>query len=235
MSPTSCVRPLTAIYLFVSLMADRIAGSTTEKQDEYLMRTLENVEQMKSMVDDLLDSASIRNGKIHLSLHPVSLSEAVDYAIDTLKKSAGKKELNISAQVSPSLSRAYGDPARVRQILVVLIENAIRFTPEKGHLLIAASGSGDDSSFLLIEVSDTGCGMSPEVCEQLFERLYQADSSDQGRMGLGLGLHIAKELIALQGGRIWCESEPGKGSKFSFTLPVFAGQPETPLLDEFEI
>ena len=226
--------PLTAIYLLVSLMADRIAGATTPQQDEYLMRTLDNVEQMKSMVDDLLDTASIRNGKIHLSLHPVALADAVDYALDTLKKSLLKKDLKVAANASQALERAYADPARVRQILVILIENAIRYTPQEGKVTVTVS-AGEDAGFLMIEVEDTGCGMAPEICAEIFERLYQADSSDQGRMGLGLGLHIAKELVKVQGGRIWVESVPDKGSIFRFTLPVFDGQPETPMLDEFEV
>ncbi len=222
--------PLTAIYQFVSLMADRIAGATTPQQEIYLARTLDNVEQMKSMVDDLLCAASIRNGKVHLNLHAVVVAEAIEYARGKLFQRAVHKAINLSVKVSDPTSAAYADPARLRQILVILLENAVKFTPRAGTVGMATSTFEGEAGFLLIEVSDTGCGIDPEASRKIFDGLYQTDSSDQGRMGLGLGLHIAKELVQLQGGRIWVESTLGHGSIFRFILPIFDGQEESMFL-----
>jgi signal transduction histidine kinase len=218
--------PLTAIYLFVSLMADRLAGNTTQQQDDYLVRTLDNVEQMKSMVDDLLDTASIRNGQVRLELQPVVIAEAFKYALNTLKKRAADKFISITEKASEPLETVYTDRQRLKQILIILLENAVKFTPCQGAITVGWKAFAEDAGFVLIEVADTGCGIVPEACEVIFDRLYQTDSSDHGRMGLGLGLHIAKELVTMQDGSIWVESVVGKGSIFCFTLPVFSGQSE---------
>jgi signal transduction histidine kinase len=107
----------------------------------------------------------------------------------------------------------------------------VKFTPDLGSAGIKARPHERDPNFLLLEVFDTGCGIRPEVLDIIFERLYQVDSSDQGgRTGLGLGLHLAKELVSKQGGEMWVESTPGKGSHFRFTLPVYRGEPVSPTL-----
>lgn len=223
--------PLTSIYLFVSLIADRLAGETTQEQKEYLNRTLANVEQMRSMIDNLLDTTRMWTGKLDLSMESVSVPSVIDYAMHTLQQAATTKSIALSSQIREGLSNVYADPDRVRQILVILLENAVKFTPRLGSVGIKARPLERDPNFLLMEVFDTGCGISPEVRDIIFERLYQVDSSDQGgRTGLGLGLHLAKELVNKQGGEIWVESVPDKGSHFRFTLPVYRGQPVSPSL-----
>jgi len=218
--------PLTSIYQFVSLIADRLAGETTEEQGEYLHRTLVNVEQMRSMIDNLLDTTRMWTGKLDLSMASVSVPSVVDYAMQSLEQAATTKSIALSSHIREDLSPVYADPDRLRQILVILLENAVKFTPRQGSAGIEARPLERDPNFLLMEVFDTGCGISPEVRDMIFERLYQVDSSDQGgRMGLGLGLHLAKELVTKQGGEIWVESIPDKGSHFRFTLPVYRGQP----------
>jgi hypothetical protein len=115
------------------------------------------------------------------------------------------------------------DPDRALQVLTNLIHNAIKFTPSGGSATIKASLVEADPEFVYISVSDTGVGITPEARPLIFERLYQEpDSIDDSRKGLGLGLYIAKGLVQLHGGRIWMESEKGKGSIFSFTLPLFS-------------
>jgi hypothetical protein len=111
----------------------------------------------------------------------------------------------------------------VRQILINLIDNAIKFTPEGGVVTVHAQLFADDNGFLRLWVSDTGCGISPENCLLVFDRLAQVKSTGEAsRSGLGLGLFIARELVLLHGGRIWVESQLGKGSTFYFTLPLFS-------------
>jgi hypothetical protein len=111
----------------------------------------------------------------------------------------------------------------VRQILTILLDNAVKFTPTGGTVTVVARDYEKDRSMVLVEVSDTGCGIKPEETKRIFEHLYQVtDPGSAGRRGLGLGLHIAKDLVIRQGGAIWVISEPGKGSLFTFTLPIFS-------------
>jgi hypothetical protein len=112
---------------------------------------------------------------------------------------------------------------RLRQILTILLDNAVKFTPRGGEIHAGAAVSDSFPEFLLVEVSDTGCGIGPELTERVFERLYQAsDPGQAGRRGLGLGLHIAKGLVKRLGGNIWVVSVAGKGSRFFFTMPIFS-------------
>jgi two-component system, sensor histidine kinase and response regulator len=217
--------PLAAIQAFVSLVSDRLAGETSQQQDEYLSIVLDNVGQMKSMIDDLLDSTQI--GNLNVALQIVCVSEVVADAMRSLERAATAKFIDISFKIRKNTGSAYADPVRLQQILVTLLENAVKFTPNHGVVDVDVRQYEGDPNLLLVEVSDSGCGISPELVERIFERLYQVNSSDTGgRMGLGLGLHIAKELVNKQGGQIWVESQPGQGSQFRFTLPIYTDQGE---------
>jgi hypothetical protein len=117
----------------------------------------------------------------------------------------------------------YGDPDRILEVLINLIDNAIKFTPADGTVTICASRVPADPDLACISVTDTGCGIAPEARSLIFERLYQhPDSIDNNRKGLGLGLYIAKKLVNLHGGRIWAASDGASGSTFSFTLPIYS-------------
>jgi signal transduction histidine kinase len=184
-----------------------------------------NVAQMKSMIDDLLETTRIRTGRLTVRLQNVSVPEVIHYAIQTMERAASAKSISISVHISEEVGAAFADRTRLRQLFVILLENAVKFTPIYGAIEMVVRLLDADPNFLLVEVSDNGCGIAAEVTETIFERLYQVNSSDTaGRAGLGLGLHIAKELVAKQGGRIWVESVPEKGSCFRFTVPVYSGQ-----------
>jgi signal transduction histidine kinase len=215
--------PLTSIYSFNSIIADGLAGQTTPQQDEYLQIILRNVGQLRAMIEDLLEVTQERTGKLTIELQPVSVNEAAAYAVDTVKGSAKQQEITLSFFPTAGLSSAFADATRVRQILTILLDNAVKFTPAGGTVTIKAREYEKDTSMVLIEVSDTGCGIKPEETGRVFEHLYQVtDPGSAGRRGLGLGLHIAKDLVTRQGGKIWVTSLPGKGSLFSFTLPIFS-------------
>jgi signal transduction histidine kinase len=215
--------PLTSIYSFSTIIADGLAGKTSPQQDEYLQIILRNVGQLQSMIEDLLQVTQAQEGKLSVELQSVSVNEAITYAVDTLQGTAAEKEINLSFEPCADLPAAYADATRVRQILTILLDNAMKFTPDGGAVKVAATPHESDANLLLVEVSDTGCGIDLEAAEHIFEHLYQVtDPGRAGRRGLGLGLHIAKDLVTRQGGEIWVESEPQVGSRFFFTLPIFS-------------
>ncbi len=219
--------PLTAVRQFSTILMDGLAGPLSVDQKEALRVILRNIHQLESMIEDLLEITRMQTGKLSVQLQSVLPSEVADDAIDTLQGVAETKSVGLSSEVAPDLPTAYADPVRTRQILINLVGNAVKFTPEGGSVVVRASRD-DDPSFLRFEVADTGCGLSPKSTERIFERLYQVkDSSQATRKGLGLGLFICQELVTQMGGRIWVTSELGRGSVFLFTLPVFG--PGTPL------
>jgi signal transduction histidine kinase len=215
--------PLTSIYSFSTIIADGLAGETTPQQNDYLQIILRNVRQLQSMIEDLLEVSQAQAGKLSIELQSVSINDAIAYAVDTVQGVAMEKEIAVSFQASAGLPLGYADAMRVRQIMTILLDNAIKFTPAGGAVTVEARGREKDDRVLLVEVSDTGCGISAEAAEHIFEQLYQVtDPGRAGRKGLGLGLHIAKELVTRQGGEIWVSSQPQKGSRFYFTLPIFS-------------
>jgi signal transduction histidine kinase len=215
--------PLTAIYQFVTILLDRLAGELNPEQHEYLEIILRNVKQLQSMIDDLLEVTRVQAGKLTIELQCTPVSDAIIYTVNTLQGAATAKGITLSSDMECRLPSVNADPTRIRQILIILVDNAIKFTPTGGAVKVQTRVFEKDPGFLLVEVSDTGCGISPEMTERIFEHLYQiTDPGQAGRKGLGLGLYISKELVTRQGGKIWVSSEPQKGSRFFFTVPIFS-------------
>jgi signal transduction histidine kinase len=214
--------PLTAIYQFVTILLDNLAGELNQQQREYTEIVLRNVKQLQSMINDLLEVTRVQTGKPMIELQCTSVADAIDYVVNTLEGAAAAKKINLSSDIEKGLPSICADPMRVRQILIVLVDNAIKFTPPNGVVKVQARRL-EDPNFLVLEVSDSGCGISPDMTERIFERLFQApDPAAAGRKGLGLGLHICQELVTRQGGQIWARSVEGQGSVFSVTMPVFS-------------
>ena len=215
--------PLTAIYQFAAILRDRLAGELNLEQHEYLEIILKNVKQLQSMINDLLEVTRVQAGKLAIELQCTVVSDAIAYTVDTLQGAATAKGITLISDVDCRLPSVSADPTRIRQILIILVDNAVKFTPTGGAVRVQAGVFEKDLGFLLVEVSDTGCGITPEMTEHIFEHLYQvSDPGQAGRKGLGLGLYISKELVTRQGGKIWVSSEPGKGSHFFFTVPIFS-------------
>ena len=214
--------PLTAIYQFGTILADELAGGVTSDQRECLQIILRNVAQLQSMIGDLLEVTRAQEGKLGIDLQCTSVPDAIAYTVKTLQGPARAKGIILTFDAPPPLPLAYADPTRVRQILIILLDNAVKFTDANGTVTVRAQVLAKDPSFLLMEVTDSGCGISADMTERIFERLCQVAGAGQGgRSGLGLGLYICKELVTRQGGYIWVTSSP-QGSIFSFTLPVFS-------------
>ena len=215
--------PLTAIKQFTNILLGGLAGELNKEQREYQQIVLRNIRQLQSMIDDLLEVTRLETGKLTVEPERLSVLMAVTDSFNTLEGSARGKRITLSYDLPPNLPSAHADQTRVRQILIILLDNAIKFTPEGGSVTIRAGVYEKDSRFVLVEVSDTGVGISTEITEEIFERLYQvSERTEASRKGLGLGLYICKELVMRQGGRIWATRRRPKGSTFSFTLPVFS-------------
>jgi PAS domain S-box-containing protein len=215
--------PLTAIYFFTTNVLDGLLGDVTPEQREHLASALDNVKQLKDMVSDLLDITRVETHKITVEPRHASPVKLVADAFSTCRTNATVKNISLRSGVAPGLPFVWADPARVRQILINLIDNGIKFTPDNGTITVESRLLAEDGAFLCLSVSDTGCGISPENREIVFDRLAQVRSgAETSRSGLGLGLFISKELVSRHGGRIWVESQLGHGSTFYFTLPVFS-------------
>jgi signal transduction histidine kinase len=226
--------PLSVIHQFTTILLDGLSGELNEAQEEHLSIISRNVDELRTMIDDLLrvtkteinEMFSVsrhKPGNINLVSESISLKDLVDEVQSMLRTIAAKKEIRLEAEVSHDLPHAHADPHRVKQVLNNLINNGIKFTAESGSVDVTAEISPDDRDRILISVHDTGPGIADDEKEKIFEYLYQSDTTiDGSRKGLGIGLYICREIIERQGGQIWVESRPGNGSTFKFTLPVFS-------------
>ncbi len=215
--------PLACIYQFVSLLLDGLAGKLTLEQREHLETVFRSANQLRAMITDLLEATRAESGKIAIDPQCVVIGDVIRQAVEMLQGSAQAKRIGLEAGLDIRIPLVYADPKRVLQVLTNLIDNAIKFTPADGSVIVKACLMENDPDFVRVFVSDTGRGISPEAKAMIFERLYQDPNSiDDSRKGLGLGLYISKELVQLHGGQIWVESQLSHGSTFIFTLPLFS-------------
>jgi signal transduction histidine kinase len=212
--------PLNAIYQFVTILADGLAGECNPQQQEFLLIISRNVGNLKSMIGELLDVTRAGAGKLVADPQPTEVRLSIEEAIQTVQLAAEAKQVSLSSEVPGDVPQAHADPDRLRQILVNLLENGVKYTPSGGKVALSVDLQHGTDPMLKFRITDSGCGISPEDRERVFERLYQVSGNDGGRNGLGLGLYICKELINLQGGKIWVENSSPEGTTFCFTLPI---------------
>ena len=209
--------PLNAILGYTELILDNIYGDTPDKMREVLDRLQANGKHLLGLINDVLDLSKIEAGQLTLDLADYSLKEVVHTVFAAVESLATGKKLALTVDVSPNLPRGHGDERRLAQVLLNLVGNAIKFTDD-GEVVIKATVA--DGSFT-VAVCDTGPGIAPADQAKIFEEFQQADSTaTKKKGGTGLGLSIAKRIIEMHGGRIWVESDVGKGSTFAFTIPV---------------
>ena len=216
--------PLNAIIGFRKLLRDHWAGKLTEKQTEFACEIASAGHHLLTLINDILDLAKIESGKMSLELSAFNLYDLLQQCLIMIKEKAAKHRLAVECDISDQLldAQAVGDEIKVKQIVVNLLSNAAKFTPDGGRIRLAA---GKDEDSLVISVSDTGCGVKLEDQDRIFQAFEQVASSRGGtREGTGLGLALARRMVELHRGRIWVESEGDrKGSTFTFTIPI----PET--------
>lgn len=216
--------PLTALYQFLSLVVEGYAGDLNAEQKEYLTIALQNAEQLKSMIADILETTRIDTGKLRISLSSIQLPELIQEVAAMYGSRVIGSKIELKLELQSNLPKIYADPIRVKQVLINLIDNAFKFTTE-GSITVSAKlcdeNQDKNQDYVCIAVQDTGSGIAENEVAHVFERLFQCDNQPAtSRKGLGLGLFICKQLVASQHGKIWVESKKGQGTTFFFTLLV---------------
>jgi signal transduction histidine kinase len=215
--------PLTCIYQYVTLLLDGLAGPLAPNQSDHLKAVLKSVNQLHAMIRDLLEATRAESGKLRVEPRCVDMSELVRQAVAMMAPSAGEKHIVLESKLDTSIPLVFADPDRALEVLINLMDNAIKFTPAEGRVTVTASAQETDPSAVYVSVSDSGRGIPQDSLSQVFDRLFQDPNAvDGNRNGLGLGLYIAKEIVLRHGGRMWAASEPASGSTFSFTLPFYS-------------
>ena len=214
-------QPMTSIKGYSDLLTKGTAGELTEMQRSFMEVIRSNVGRMDRLVQDLLDVSRIEAGRLKLEIGSVSMEEVVQDALRGVRQQMEEKEQTLDVQLHTPLPRVAADHSRLVQVLVNLLSNAYKYTPEGGTIRVVAEPV--DGRFVQCSVTDTGIGMTEEEQERLFTKYFRSDDpAVRSVPGTGLGLVITKSLVELQGGEIWVESELGKGSTFAFTVPVLS-------------
>jgi PAS domain S-box-containing protein len=207
--------PLTAIKGYIDNLLEGVAGPLPDQVTYYLTRIGYNTDRVVRLTNMLLDLSRIEAGEMPLELDDVSIAQVVTEVLRDFEPAAKSKAITIQALDLIEVP-VRADRQRLEQVLHNLIHNALKFTPKRGEVVVQSHLRPGEE--VTITVADTGCGIPPAHQEKVFHKFHRAPSPVQE--GVGLGLAITKSLVELHGGRIWVESVPGRGSKFSFTLPV---------------
>lgn len=211
--------PLAIISQLLSLIFDETAGPITHQQREILVKTKNNLDRLKSIIDKLLDISLVERRKLKLRYSLVNLSDLLKESQDFFTKLAAEKNISLTYQLPKEEVNIFIDVERIIQVVSNLINNAIKFTEENGKITVEVKML---EAKVRIGVADTGIGIAKEDSARVFERFVQGRNIDPSlHKGIGLGLSIVKEIVEKHGGEIWVESEAGVGSKFYFTLPRF--------------
>lgn len=216
--------PLTITHGFIELLLNGAAGDITSAQREHLETILTQMEHLDSLINALLEFAEMEANQSTLHLAPISVDKLIYKVLGRVEPLAENHGIALQANIAPNIAPLYADHSRIEQLLLNLLDNAIKFTPQHGQVTVTASDQGDKVQVCVI---DNGPGVPPAERDRIFERFYQIDSSStRSHGGTGMGLAISKHIVELHRGRIWVEDpaqetkEPGgPGSRFCFTIP----------------
>ena len=213
--------PLNAIIGFSEVLTDRMFGDLNEKQEEYLKDIYASGTHLLSLINDILDLSKIEAGRMELELTDFHLPTALDNALTLVRERAGRRSIALHTNIDNRLGEIQGDDRKIRQVVLNLLSNVIKFTPEGGRIEL---GAVPKDGLVEVSVSDTGVGIAPEDQEKVFEEFRQVGTADKKAEGTGLGLTLCRKFIELHGGKIWVKSQVGAGSTFTFTIPVRQGK-----------
>ncbi len=218
--------PLTSVIGYAEMMAEGLAGPITQEQRDYLATILSKADQLLGMITSVLDVAALESGPLALERSQLSLAELVASEIATFTSQAGKRGIAIQLEARGDTS-VVGDKKKIRQVVASLLSNAVKFTPDRGHVGVAvrpgplSPQEADAARAIQLVVSDSGIGIPRDHVAKIFEPFFQVDSSSTRAFGgTGLGLTLAKAYVEAHGGRIWVDTSPGQGSTFVATFPL---------------
>jgi signal transduction histidine kinase len=209
--------PLNAIIGFSEVLSERMFGEINDKQAEYLSDILESGRHLLSLINDILDLSKIEAGRMELEPSDFDLPSAIENTLTLVRERVQRRGIALGHTVDKRLGMIHGDERKVRQVLLNLLSNALKFTPEGGRIDVQAALRDGVAE---VSVTDTGVGISPEDQEAIFEEFRQVGTAAKKVEGTGLGLAISRKFVELHGGTIWVTSQLGKGSTFTFTLPL---------------
>jgi signal transduction histidine kinase len=209
--------PLNAIIGFSEVLAEKMFGDVNDKQAEYLQDILESGRHLLSLINDILDLSKIEAGRMELESADFDLPSAIDNALILVRERATRRGITLGSTIDERLRMICGDERKVKQILLNRLSNALQFTPEGGRIDVGGRLAGEVAE---VSVADTGIGIAPADQEAVFEEFRQVGAAEKRAEGTGLGLALSRKFIELHGGKIWVQSEVGRGSTFTFTLPV---------------
>lgn len=213
--------PMACVLGYSDMLRTGMAGELTSQQEEFVDNIAQSINRIIAIVNDLSDISEIETGRLRFNLRAVDFNATLDKVMGELQKNAERKRLRYTRESWDGLPHVYADHERLQQILTILLQNAIQYTPDEGTVTVKAWLSADEPDFIRCAVSDTGIGISPENQLQLFTKFFRVvDPAVEEQNGTGLGMTIVKNLVEMHGGRIWLESTPGKGSTFFFTIPM---------------
>ncbi len=209
--------PLHTVIGFAELLGEEIEGPLNEKQKRFVNHIHNDSMHLLELINDVLDLSKVEAGQLKIQRESMDVSSAIEEALASIRPLAAAKSIGIRTSVG-AFNSVLADRTRFKQILYNLLTNAVKFTPENGSIHVSAHLL---EGFVEISVTDTGIGIPSEQHEAVFDRFYQVGETTKGvREGTGLGLAITKALVEEHGGRIWLHSEPGKGSRFTFTIAI---------------
>ncbi len=221
--------PLNSIIGFSRVILKGIDGPITELQQQDLTAIYNSGQHLLGLINDILDSAKIEAGKMELAFDEVNMADITSSVLSTMTGLVKDKPVQLKSIIDPNLPTVRADTIRIRQVMINLLSNAAKFTDE-GDIIVAVGLKPGPTGRreMRVSVTDNGQGISPEDQTKLFQAFSQVDDSPTRKTGgTGLGLSICQELVKMHGGRIWVDSEVGKGSTFSFTLPLFRKEKES--------
>ena len=209
---------MTAIIGFSEVLSDKLFGELNDKQNEYMGDIVSSGRHLLSLINDILDLSKVEAGRMELDVTSFDLPMAIENALILIRERATRHGISLHHRVDERLGEILGDERKFKQILLNLLSNAVKFTPEGGRIDVDAALTNESVE---VSVSDTGVGIARENQETVFEEFRQVGTDNsKKREGTGLGLTLTRKFVELHGGKIWVESEVGKGSTFTFTLPV---------------
>lgn len=209
--------PLTLMLAYAELLEQNLAGTLPDKQLRHLTRMQEAGERMRRLIGEILDVSKLEDGKLALEREPIDLRATLTDVVDRFSGAAAQKGIALDLRAEGRDHRVTADASRVDQVLMNLLANALKFTPRDGKIVVELRDAGDDVE---VAVADSGPGITDEELPLLFQKFSQTSTGKAARTaGSGLGLVICRHLVEAHGGRIWVESEVGRGARFAFRLP----------------